>query len=102
MRKETKEEWESKGESLFGKNKLEWKFQCPQCNNVVSAEDFRKFKDQGASPDSAYQECIGRYTGGRKGPNKCDWASYGLFRGPNLVIREDGKETPVFEFAGEK
>ena len=30
----------------------------------------------------------------------CDWASYGLFRGPVIVIMKDGKEVPIFDFDG--
>jgi hypothetical protein len=96
--KYTNEEWLATGEKLFGKDKLKWKFQCPACRNVASAEDFRQFKDQGASPDSAYSECIGRYTGGRKGPNKCDWAAYGFFGGPVIVETLGGNTIRAFRF----
>jgi hypothetical protein len=100
----SEQEWNNKGIRLFGPNRLSWKFKCPNCKNITTPEDFRKYKDQGATPDSVYQECIGRYTGGRKGPNKCDWAAYGLFRGPDLVVALiDETEIPVFEFdEGEK
>ncbi len=94
------EEWYAKGEELYGNDPLKWRFECPACKNVTTPEDFRQFKDQGADPNSAVQNCIGRFTGGRKGPNKCDWAAYGLFRGPHCVIKE-GKEVWVFPFADE-
>ena len=106
MRTITKDEWEREGVELFGPHMLTWKFKCPGCGNIQSVEDFRKFKDQGATPNSAYQECIGRYTNGKsfthmksgeKGP--CDYAAYGLFDiCHTTVILEDGKKISVFEW----
>ncbi len=92
--KYTKEEWLKKGEKLFGKDKMKWKFICPSCKHIQTPEDFKQFKDKGANPNTAYQDCIGRWTGGLNGLHKCDWASYGLFCGPDFV-----DETPVFAFA---
>lgn len=93
----TKESWFKKGSQLFGHNKLLWKFKCPSCNRVQSPMDLKPFKDKGATPNDAYQKCIGRFTGGKNGPHKCDWASFGLFSGPDTVM--DGKtKIPVFEF----
>lgn len=99
MAKYTEAEWNAKGIKLFGENHLNWWFKCPSCKRVQSVEEFRQFKSKGADPNSAYKECIGRYTGGRAGPHKCDWAAYGLFCGPDFVLQKDGKEVPVFEFA---
>lgn len=94
-----KVDWLLEGERRFGPDQMKWKFQCPACKAEHSVEEFRPFKDKGALASSAYQECIGRYTGGRSGPDKCDWASYGLFHGPCFVVAEDGKKIPVFAFA---
>lgn len=74
------------------------RFRCPACGRLNKVEEFEQFKAQGATPDTASQECIGRYTGGRGGPNKCDWAAFGLFRGPHFVVMEDGREVAVFPF----
>lgn len=95
----TEAEWNAKGKKLFGDNHTQWWFKCPSCNRVQCVEEFRQFKPKGANPNTAYQECMGRYTGGRKGPHKCDWAAFGLFQGPDMVTREDGTKIPVFEFA---
>lgn len=65
---------------------------------IGKVKDFERFKSKGASPDSAAGTCIGRWTGGRNGPYKCDWAAFGLFRGPGIV-KIDNKEIPVFNFA---
>lgn len=97
--KYTESEWVKAGEKLYGADPMKWRFECPACHNVTSVEDFRIFKDKGATPDSAATECIGRYTGGLKGPNKCDWAAYGLFRGPDFVIFDNGEERACFSFA---
>jgi len=93
----TKSEWEEKGKKLFGEDKMKWEFKCPVCKKSQSVESFREFKDSGAKPDDAYQQCRGRFTGGKKGPDKCDWAAFGLFRGPDSVTHE-GKEIFVFPF----
>lgn len=96
----TQKEWERRGIELFGINMLEWKFVCPACKNIQCANDLKKFKVKGARPDDAYQRCIGRFQGGLKGPLNCDWASFGLFKGPEIVIRGVNKvEIPVFRFA---
>ncbi len=97
---ENLEQWMAKGKELFGDDQMKWQFECPSCGKIRTPEDFRPYKDKGADPNSAYKECLGRYTGGRKGPDKCDWAAYGLFRGPNIV-KNNGEEVAVFRFAGE-
>ena len=98
----TQKEWNEKGTKLFGENYKDWKFKCPSCERVTATHEFEQFKDKGATPNSAYQECIGRYTGGRSGPHKCDWCAYGFLRGPHVVVAEDdGTEIPVFPFAEE-
>lgn len=91
------DEWNKKGVELFGEDRMKWKFVCPACEKVQTPEDFRPYKDKGADPNDAYQQCIGRSTGGRKGPQKCDWAAYGLFSGPSFVINGE-KKIAVFNF----
>jgi predicted RNA-binding Zn-ribbon protein involved in translation (DUF1610 family) len=91
-----KEQWEAKGRELFGGDQERWKFVCPQCGHELSTRDVREqhAQDLPALRDGDFrveQECIGRHL---KGVG-CDWAAYGLFRGPVIV---DG--TPVFDFAG--
>ncbi len=95
----TEKEWFAKGESLFGTDKMKWRFQCPMCKKTQSAEELKQFAEKGATPSSAYSHCRGRYTGGKSGPDRCNWASYGLFRGPVTVTHDEGKPTFVFDFA---
>lgn len=98
------EEWLLEGERRFGPNSLEWRFVCPVCGNVQTPNDFKPYKDKGATPTSATSECIGRYTGAsdfqEKGKGPCNYAGYGLFRlSPVRIIQADGDETHSFAFA---
>jgi hypothetical protein len=101
----TKPEWEKEGAALFGPDPLQWRFICPVCKNIQCPEDFRQHKGQGAGPDSAYCECIGRYLPGSRSAMRdregqpCDYALYGLFQLYETEVEtEDGKLIPVFEF----
>lgn len=76
----------------FGEDPEGWQFICPACGDVTKAQDFR---DAGADPNRLGQECIGRSTKERG----CNWAAYGLFRGPWIVTFPDGKEVPGFALA---
>ena len=102
--RKTQEEWEEEGEKLFGPDRMKWKFVCPACGNVQTVEDFRKYKDQGATPNTAYLKCIGRYDGhmdvdmGSKKP-PCNYTSGGLLNiNPVCVVTPEGEEIHVFEF----
>lgn len=92
-------EWHALGEQLFGPNEDRWRFKCPTCGHVTSHVDANSLpieernKLKGAW--NVTSECIGRYLDGIG----CNWAAYGLFRGPHFVVREDGTETAVFAFA---
>ena len=106
----TEAEWNALGERLYGPNPPNWRFRCPCCGHVARIEDFRAFKDRGATPDSAPTECVGRYLpdaarnlahtpakDGSRAP--CDYAAYGLFRFGIALARDSGKEIVVFPFA---
>ena len=106
----TQYEWIAKGTELFGKNMSLWQFKCPICGNIQCAEDFRKFKEQGATPDTVRKECIGRYLpkekvtcafGNKNSKIKspCDYAVYGLFRMGHKIKLDNGDETFAFPFA---
>lgn len=111
IEKITYDEWRRRGTELFGDDWMKWKFVCPSCKNVAAVEDFKKFEETGAKPDSATCECIGRYLpkderGGfspdhsnPKIKQPCDYAGYGLFRlSPLKVIFPDGSENDCFAF----
>lgn len=92
----------------FGEDARTWAFQCPHCDDVATATDF---KEAGADPNRIGQECIGRHLGALSGdkPTKdsgrslasrgCDWAAYGLFRGPWEVELPDGRKVASFPLA---
>ena len=102
----TQREWMEEGKRRFGEDFMNWKFQCPMCGHIAS---IREFRDAGAdNPNSAYQECIGRYTG-KGSPQKddssgCNWAAYGFLGIPNgkgiiVISDDDGTGPDCFDFA---
>lgn len=104
----TYDEWTAEARKRFGADHMAWRFVCPICKNIASVGDFKEFKDKGAKPNSAYQQCIGRYKGskhkafptdGKRG-SPCDYALYGLFRLPGvIVVMPDGEKIMAFAFA---
>jgi len=104
---ESLDDWKAEGERRFGKNVLEWRFKCPMCGHVATVDDFRK-AGANSPANSAYQECLGRYTG--KGSPKegdssgCNWAAYGLFgipKGGVYVFTGPEEGAHIFDFAEE-
>lgn len=102
--KQSVAEWLEEAEQLFGKDKKQWKFECPACGHVASIGDFI---NEGADHNDAYQVCIGRVNGkGTKNQKDlgdgCNWAAYGLFgvlgKG-RTIVSEGGKDVEVFDFA---
>lgn len=77
---------------MAARGTLDCKFVCPSCGLTSSPNDFKAL---GVDPERAAKECIGRHDPERG----CDWAAYGLFRGPEFVLHADGSESPVFAFA---
>lgn len=102
-RKLTQDELMAEARDRFGDDPMKWAFRCPSCGDIATPADF---KDAGASPGMAGQECIGRHLGVLKKPTPtntrgCDWAAYGLIRGPWEVVlpAEGGKpERSVWGF----
>ncbi len=80
---------------------------CPGCGHIQAVEDFRQYKDQGAGPNSATCECIGRYSDGkswtndnpRKNGGPCDYAGYGLLRISPVTVMDGEKVIRSFAFA---
>jgi hypothetical protein len=86
-------------------DKLDWRFVCPSCKTSWSV---REFRDSGQDADCAYQQCIKRKAACERDVQElpkgmCDWAAFGLFRGPWVVKLKDDEgahEIPVFPYAG--
>jgi hypothetical protein len=99
----TYEEWMAEGERRFGKDFKMWKFKCPICENVATVSDYQQYADKGADPNSATCECIGRYQGAQDfktpGSGPCNYAAYGLFRIPGVIVKMNGKDVVAFAFA---
>jgi len=83
-------------------------FVCPTCGDRATIADFK----QVGKPELAGQECIGRSLGALAGPavkdgrgqatRGCDWAAFGLFRGPWTIVMpasDDKPERDVYSFA---
>jgi hypothetical protein len=103
-------EWHAEGCRRFGEDMLTWRFACPACGHVQTINDFKPFKDRGATPDSVRKECLGRYLDvrykafGENPPrtptSPCDYAAYGLFRlAPLIVVEDSGLLCECFGFA---
>lgn len=91
-RKLTQAELLAEAKQRFGDDIWTWAFRCPHCDDVAT---FADFKQAGANPELCGQECIGRHLGALdpKSTNTrgCDWAAYGLFRGPwEVVVPAEG------------
>lgn len=106
-RKLTQAELLSEAMARFGDDPMKFAFQCPSCGDVATIAEF---KDAGDA-DVAGQMCIGRVLGPLDRPRNrtrtkfkdrgCDWAAFGLFRGPWEIVvpAEDGRpERSVWSF----
>ena len=100
----TKEEWLAKGKELFGEDVMKWRFVCPSCGHIQVVEDFKPYKDKGASPETAYFNCIGRYDGHEaveicSGKSPCNYTSGGLFCLSPIRVVDGEKTIKAFAFA---
>lgn len=96
--KRTQEEFEAELLRVFGEDRATWAFVCPSCGDQASVQDFldaadKLGLDRNETAGRAGQECIGRTVGDERG---CNWAAYGLFRGPEFVVLPDGREIASF------
>lgn len=108
----TYDEWRAEGKRLFGDDDGDWRFVCPMCEHVQTPRDFGKYKDQGAKPDMAAFNCIGRFTEtpakafgtrGKKILGPCDYTSGGLFNvNPVELVMKDGSKYRIFAFDNSK
>jgi len=103
----TKEEWMAKGTHLFGADPFKWRFVCPSCGHIQTPEDFRPYKDKGASPDTAWFNCIGRYDGHEyvvilSGKSPCNYTGGGLFCFNPIKVVDGDKSVMAFAFDEEK
>lgn len=99
----TLESWQARGKELYGEQARAWRFKCPSCGNVATPQDFLNTGiDKEEAMRRTPQECLKREAALKRGdrdllPGECDWAAFGLFRGPHFVVC-DGDKIPVFPF----
>jgi hypothetical protein len=116
------EDWLADAVRRFGKDPLDWRFECPFCGNVTSGRDWVNAGCPIVDAHRVSIECIGRLRGveARGGMKEgrevnpdgtpaqpCDWAAFGLFgnlgKGPVIIRRDEEtgeeRETQAFPFA---
>lgn len=105
----TIDELRAEAADRFGPEPRDYAFRCPNCGDVATVGEFAEL----GVPDAAGQHCIGRELGALTGDRTadragvvrgsasrgCDWAAYGLLRGPWTVVYPDGKRVPAFPLA---
>lgn len=95
----TRDEWLNLGQTLFGKDVMQWKFKCPYCAHIATVADYKK---AGAPSSAAGFSCVGRWLEVRKeafdNQDKrnipCNYAGGGLIQ----INPVDVDGTKVFEF----
>ncbi|SPF35884.1 Flp pilus assembly protein, ATPase CpaF (modular protein) [Candidatus Desulfosporosinus infrequens] len=94
--RQTRREWLAEGRRRFGDDMNDWKFKCPQCGRINLVGEFEKYYMSGSS---AFNHCIGYFLHPEGG---CNWKTNGI-SSPNgqmkVMVRENGREFEVFEFA---
>ncbi|MFB4273068.1 VVA0879 family protein [Nonomuraea sp. GTA35] len=111
-RKLTLAEFRVEAAERFGDDTRNWAFTCPNCGDVATGQDFADALAKHPRPSASSardvrfhdilgQECIGRTLGALYGTANddqgqgraergCDWAAYGLIRGPWEVVSDVG------------
>ena len=109
-KKLTHAEWLAEGKRRFGGDFKKWRFVCPVCGFVQSAQDYY---DAGAPSAAVAFSCVGRWRKDAQdamtaspafttGARPCNYTGGGLFRlNPVIVVMDDGSESQAFEFAKE-
>lgn len=100
----TQAQFVAEARARFGYDTKMWAFKCPNCGDVATPADFVA---AGADAQLIGQDCIGRHLGALSkatvAVRGCNWAAYGLFRGPWFVEVPDGnggvREVPSFPLA---
>lgn len=97
QRKLTQAELMTEAVDRFGPDPLDIAFRCPACGDVATIREFPE-----TDRPRAGQECIGRSLGALNGEltdRGCDWAAYGLIRGPWTIALPNGELVYGFPLA---
>jgi hypothetical protein len=98
----TQDELLDEARRRFGDDIMTYAFDCPHCGDTATLAEWKELGD----PGRAGQECVGRAAGADRARlgwagRGCDWAAFGLFRGPWEITlpAEGGKpERPSWAF----
>lgn len=91
------EEWHAEGKRRFGVNRLQWRFVCPRCGLVQTAQDFLDADMEIDQVDRLIAfSCLGRVLDGKG----CDWSLGGFFQIHTVEVydKADGTSFPAFDF----
>lgn len=104
-RKLTQDELLAELRAAYGDDPMQWAFACPNCKTVTTGQALsdalkayprqRRNGERTITSDLLGTECIGR-TDPEQG---CNWAAYGLFRGPWEVELSSGESMWCFPIA---
>lgn len=101
----TYEEWLARGRQLFGKDMKLWRFVCPSCGHIQTANDFLEAGVKGEEIGKYLGfSCIGRFDGHShvemcSGEGPCNYTSGGLFNLAPVRVKIDNQKTrSVFAF----
>lgn len=104
MRTVAAADWTFEGIEKFGQQRELWQFECPVCGNKQSGVDFLPYRQMGATPSTAYQQCIGRFNG-RKDDASLPGCLFSVSTQPDAAPVEieygPGHSMRVMEFAEE-
>lgn len=112
----TREEWMAEARERFGDDPSKWRFVCPVCGTVQTAESFKAHTELDGGQISGVLgfSCIGRFAVGgcdrpglgdraeRTGKGTaigCNYTGGGLFKLNPVEVEHDGRTHQVFAFA---
>ncbi|MFA5307581.1 MAG: VVA0879 family protein [Candidatus Babeliales bacterium] len=77
-----------RAEKLYGKDRCNWKFKCPNCGNIQSGNTIREqmLKNIGSMRHGIIQKGEGIYLDCECYSPTCNWVAYGLFNSGILMI----------------
>lgn len=82
-----------RGETLYGKNRVDWKFTCPNCQHTQTGQTvYSKVKSK--EPTKRYgilQDKVRYNPESECYEANCDWVAYGLFNSNILIIIDPTK-----------
>lgn len=96
----THDEWIAEATRRFGDDPMAWRFVCPSCGHVASAQDWI---NAGAPKETIAFSCVGRWTGATaelgERPGPCNYTGGGLFRLNPVIVEYNGTGQSTFAFA---